>query len=493
MAMKFKQLVAPLMLVNKSRLAKNSFWGIAASGGQTLLLSLFFVILARRYEPSTFALFLIATTIYQLFSAFSTLGLSQWFTRTLVGTENRADIINTFLKVQLISGIIFYVVNIAVAYSMYQDTLIRHLAVILGVNIIFDNIIYGLQALNVAEFKQKKNFTILFIDSILKFLASCILFIYPLPIIAFAIILICIRLTTVNIFLKIGSSDVPSFRKLIAYKISWKEIKSIVVANWTFVIIGSISIIYWRIGNLIVSKTLPLMDVANYEIAYKILSLALVLPIIVSSTVFPSLVEMRKAGNMERLMKYFHRVFLIYLGYSVLVYTFFFSFSDVIIPYTFGEKFAGNVIYTKQMFLAILVFPTVLLQANVLIAIHKEKVDMWLNAISLVLNVLICIGGLYFYKSLTVVNLAIFTSFLVFHICQDVYLVRNKITTTAKVIKMYALMGAVVGSYVILSKYLQPVFLFCMFWSFIGLLVVGNLVKYNKETKRYTFKPHLFS
>jgi len=47
----------------KSRLIKNSFWGIAANGLQSVLVSLFFVIVARKYTTGEFAFFLIANTI----------------------------------------------------------------------------------------------------------------------------------------------------------------------------------------------------------------------------------------------------------------------------------------------------------------------------------------------------------------------------------------------------------------------------------------------
>ncbi len=490
--MRLNKLSTPLRSLGKSRTVQNSIWGILASGGQTVLLSLFFVILARKYDRSVFAIFLIATTIYQFLSAFSTLGLNQWFTRAIVHAENKVEIINKFFKVQFISGILFYLCNIAVAYSLYDDKLLQHLAVLLGINILFDNIIYGIKALNVAEFQQKKTFVIMLGDSVLKFLASCILLVYPLPVIYLAVILIGIRLLTLNIFLGFGSSKLISFSKLIAHKISWKELKSIVLANWAFVIIGSVSMIYWRIGNLIISKTLPLDDVANYEVSYRVFSLALILPIIVSTTVFPSFVELYKAGEMKKLKEYFHKIFIIYLTYSLLVFTFFYSFSDFLIPFAFGEKFLDNAPYTKEMFLAVLVFPTVLLQANMLVALHKEKIDMWLNVLSLVVNVAFCLVGLYFVKSLTVVNLAIFASFLVFHIVQDVYLIKNRITNLKTVIGVYLFLAGVVIAYALLSKYVNPVILFILFWAILGTVVISTTIKFS-GLKQLLKNPQSFS
>ena len=47
----------------RSRLIKNSFWGIAANGLQSVLLSLFFVIVARKYTTNTKIAAAVKTTI----------------------------------------------------------------------------------------------------------------------------------------------------------------------------------------------------------------------------------------------------------------------------------------------------------------------------------------------------------------------------------------------------------------------------------------------
>jgi O-antigen/teichoic acid export membrane protein len=475
--MKNKKIKESFSFLTRSRLFKSSFWGIAANGFQSILLSLFFVIMARKYTEAQFATFLIANTIYQFLAAFSTLGLGQWFTREVVKAEDKSELVNKFLKMQIYSGVFFYAVNIIIAFALYKDPTIQYLAVILGINIIFDNIIYAIRSLNVAEYKQQKTFVILLIDSLFKFLAACILLIYPMPVLTLSLILIIIRFVTLNVFLIFGSSNTLNLKQLLLYKISFAEVKKIVAPNWAFIIIGSVSIVYWRIGNLIISKMLSLTDVANYEVSYRVFSLALILPLIISTTVFPSLVELNKAGNKEKFNAYFHKVFLLYLLYSLLTYTFFYSFSDFIIPFAFGEKYIGNIMYTKQMFLTVLVFPTALLQANVLVAMHKEKSDMWLNIISLAVNVAFCFTGLYFYKSLTVINLSIFASFLVFHICQDVLLLKYGIVQMKNIIGFYLAVGLSMGAYVLLSPYTHPVLLFICFWIFAALVIVYSITR----------------
>ena len=170
---KFPQLI-------KSPIFVNSSWGIISQVLQSILLSLFFILIARNYTTQVFANFMIATVLYQLLAAFSSLGLSQWFIREITGTENKKDLVNKFFKIQIYAGVTFYSINIVLGFLLYNDRLIHILTILLGINIIFDNLINAIKCINISEFKQKKSFVILSIDAFLKFSATCFLFIYPL-------------------------------------------------------------------------------------------------------------------------------------------------------------------------------------------------------------------------------------------------------------------------------------------------------------------------
>jgi O-antigen/teichoic acid export membrane protein len=119
------------------------------------------------------------------------------------------------------------------------------------------------------------------------------------------------------------------------------------------------------------------------------------------------------------------------------------------------------------MFLTILVFPTAVLQANVLVAMKYEKLDMWFNVISLITFLTFCSIGIYFFKSLTVINISIFLGFLFFHILQDIVLVKKKVSSSRNVFEFYILSILSVASYILLQKLLNPVVLFLGYWTII--------------------------
>jgi O-antigen/teichoic acid export membrane protein len=163
------------------------------------------------------------------------------------------------------------------------------------------------------------------------------------------------------------------------------------------------------------------------------------------------------------------------LFYGLFAYTFVTSFSTELIPLLFGEKYSQTASFCNEMFLTILIFPAVLFQANLLVALKMEKIDMYLNLLSLVVNLTIAILGLYFTNSLSAVNYSIFISFLIFHLTQDYFLVKKGITQIEQLISFYILMGIVLFAYSLLKMVLPVLYLFPIFWTTIFLLLLPQL------------------
>jgi O-antigen/teichoic acid export membrane protein len=257
------------------------------------------------------------------------------------------------------------------------------------------------------------------------------------------------------------------------YKISREEVKSIIFRNWPFLVISSVSIVYWRIGNIIISKTLSLLDVAMYEISFRLFSVAQILPIVISSSLFPHLIKLYNTGDKMKFSSLYRKYFYLFLLYGLLMYTFIYSFADQIIPFVFGGKYLITPVYAKQMFLTILLFPTAIYQAILLISMKLERVDMSINLISLAISVMSIMIGLSFSKSLSVINYSIFISFTVFHLCQDVILVNKQVTTVKAVFQFYIFIAVFTLGYIWLASKVSHVIAFSAIW---GLAAVIGLI-----------------
>ena len=355
----------------KSKLIVNSFWGVAANLLQNILFSVFFIIVARVYNPTDFSSYILANTIYGLLLAFSSLGLGQWFVRRLLEDIDKERLIHQFFKLQFIIGVAFYLLMMVTTWMLYKDHLVRQLSLIIGINIIFDNIIYVIKHVNIAQMDQKKTFLIQTIEAVLKFILGLVVVVFPVSMVTLALIIITLRFITLNVFISLGTSFPVRIAYLLKVKIDTKVIKEIVSDNWPFIVIGSMSVLYWKIGNLFIANYLSLKEVSHYEISYKLFSMAEIIPVIVSSSVFPVLLKKLNEDRVSA-MKFYNKVFLAYTFYGLLSFTFIDSFAQQIVPFLFGSKYIITAKYCKEMFFTILIFPTAILQANLIISLHTS-------------------------------------------------------------------------------------------------------------------------
>ncbi|MCX2477730.1 oligosaccharide flippase family protein [Pedobacter sp. MC2016-15] len=460
-----KSQFSPKNIFGRSGLVSNSLWGIVSTLFQTLFLSAFFVILSRQYSITEFSHFLIANTIYQLIVGFSSMGLGLWFIREYGHeTDDRDTLVYRFIKVQGFLGIVFYAINIALAFVIYEDQQIRMLTLILGTNIIFDNIIYALKHLNIAQSEQRKTAIIMAVEGLLRLIAGCLLFVLPISLAYLSIVLVVIRLLTVGVFIQIGSGGSISLKKLWLFKISWADLQKNVLMNWKFILIVGSSILFWRSATIIISKYLTAADVANYEISYKIFSIFTMLCIVASTTIYPRFVKLIAANDYEKIRSLYSVISMGFGLFVIFSYAFMYSFSDILITLIFGDKFltAGNCM--KEMFLTLIVFPTVFLQANLLVAMKLEKMDMLLNFMALVINLTCSLIGLHFFSSLSVLNYSIFISFTIFHISQNILLIRMKINTIQSAVAFYVAAAAFILCYQFASQAFDALIVFACFF-----------------------------
>lgn len=408
------------------RLIANGFWGVGSNLLQTVLLSLFFIVLARMYDAEEFAIFLVASSFCQLISSVSSLGLSVSFGREYMEVSDPVMLSLRYLKLQVVLGFIFYFICLVAAMSLYADWPILKLVAVLGAGIISDNVIQALRTINVLESKQRLTVPVVVSDNVIKFGASCLALFGRLPIFELAAIMTLTRLTFLPLLLKMGTSGRIRLADVLRISIGFSEIRRVVSANWVFAIIGSISIIFWRVSNIIIAKQLGSADVANYEVSFRIFSVYLLVPVVLASTVFPRLVRLASINASVELRKLYEKSFLLALVLGLLAFVFVLSWGEDVQALLFGEQYArGGCL--PQMFLTALVFPVVLLQANLMVVFRMEKADMYFNVVALVLNVGLSLALLCRSKDLALVNYSTFVAFLVFSLLQVILLVRRRL------------------------------------------------------------------
>lgn len=459
----------------KNLLIQNSLWAIFSNIFQNIIFSLFFIVLARIYSQEVFSSYIIANTLYGLLLSFSSLGMAQWFIRTDDG-KGKHEVAQLFFTIQLLSGFVFYILNVFFSYILYQDTVIHLLSILLGFNIVYDNLIYVYKTINIANYEQKKTFSILSIEAVLKLLLAVLVYFIMPSIIIVSIFLSGFRLITLAIF---SFYSKQRFRFTLFQKTSLHslhQVLSTIYTNRFFLFIGSISVMFWSLGGILVSKLLSFEDVAHYEISYKLFTMAEVIPLMILNTFFPLIVKRINQNTAENI--YFFR--LLSFGnilYGLMAYTFVFSFSAQFIPFLFGEAYRETHIYCTEMFLTMSIFPSVLYQANLLIALKQEKIDMYLNLLSLLLNISIASIGMFLNQSLSSVTYSIFIAFFVFHLSQEYFLIKKGVSHLRDAVVSYSILFGGIILYPLLSRYISVYFLYPLIWIVVFISIIPILKK----------------
>jgi O-antigen/teichoic acid export membrane protein len=319
---------------------------------------------------------------------------------------------------------------------MYSDdTKIIQISSILGLNVLFDNLIYSIKAIHTAERTQFLILKITLIESFIKLSMVVVFYFRPFNFLLFLFLLVACRIFTLilsyrslPLHVKIEIRELKTYiniRKIIKVK----RIRSLIYEGRVFVIIGSINVIFWRINSLLLSKLTDKTDVGNYEVAFKLFSIAQIIPVILMGTIYPVL--SKNNSDNKIFLETSKKAYLQLLIFSVYTSLSAFFLSPYLITWFFGTEFKESIVITQHMFLALIPFSLSLVQAYILIASHHEKIDMWLNIINLIINSIL---GYILIKSFGLIGsvYSISISFLLFYIIQSVFLKKYNIDYLSK-------------------------------------------------------------
>ena len=469
----------------------NSTVAIVSNVLQNFLLSVFFVILARSYGPTLFAQYVVANSLYQLIAVIAPFGLLSYFVREYSQRpDDRHDLLKDFFQIEFLLSLFGFATVVAIVLGLRYETEIVVLATILGINLFFDNFIYYIKSVNVAESRQFYSALPVIIEAILKILLGVALILLHLSLVQISIFLVGFRFITLFIalnFVRGTSALIPQRLREwveIASKIRWKRLQNLLSYAKHFAVIGTISIIYWRINVLVLSKFVERSEVSYYEVGTRLFYILQMVPVTYLLSLYPYLAKAHKE-NVEK--------FLV-LGRSALSDVTVFSLgigvpcailSPVIVSVLFGAQYAPAGPIGSIIMWTIVPFSIGNLQAYLLIASGNEKIDMWLNVFALSMDLLFLFLLIPTYKALGA-SYSIFISMCFFVLVQEFILARKRFHIWEGMLGKYLILLGIQMLPLLfsdtLSRYLcigivQLVFWFAVFrWKLVRLELLRRLV-----------------
>ena len=370
-----------------------------------LVIGFFINIYVIRYlGPSQFGLLSYAISFVMLFSAIAALGLDNIVVRDLVKeSEKRNELLGSAFFLRLIGAVISLLLIalgvVLTSESSYNIILIS----IIAVSSIF-------QAFNVIDFyfqstvKIKYSVYVRTFAFIIPTVIKLFLIIYKYELIYFAIVT-----SLENILMSIGFIVVYQFNKLKIFQ--WQVTKSralqLLKDSWPLILSGLVISIYMKIDQIMIKKMLTDTEVGLYAAAVKISEAWYFIPLSISSSLFPAIINAKKNSEilyLNRLQKLYDLLAGIAIAISVPV-TF---WAGDIINILLGVKYlpAASVM-TIYIWAGVAVFLSVA-SSQFLVSENLTKVAFLRSFIGMIINVIL---NLIFIPSMGIVGSAWATLF----------------------------------------------------------------------------------
>jgi len=314
---------------------ENTGWLFFESISRMVIALLVAVYVARYLGPSNYGLLSYATSFVVLFSALATLGLDNIVVRDLVGDEKKRDeLLGTTFVLKIIGSILLLGILAVAVRLTTNDNFTNLLIFIIALATIF-------QSFNVIDFYFRSKVLSKYavyaqtISGISSAIIKLLLIYFGMGLIYFAAVMV-----VESVILAIGLITTYTKQKLNIF--NWRTkfdlAKRLLRDSWPLILSGVAISIYMRIDQIMIKEMLDTKAVGNYAVAVRLSEVWYFIPMAITSSVFPAIINARKISEKlyyGRLQKLYDLMTWLAIGIA-LATTF---FANDIIRLLFGVQY----------------------------------------------------------------------------------------------------------------------------------------------------------
>jgi len=293
--------------------------------------------IARYLGPEQFGLLSYAQSFVFLFTAIATLGLDGIVVRELVKDESKRDVLlGTAFGLKLIGAIVILPVLFLAVQVTNNDDYTNLLVFIIASATIFQsfNVIdFYFQSKVLSKYVALANTVVLALSSVIKI----VLLLNEAPLLAFALMIVfdglVLAIGLVYFYIK------KSGFKLFSWTFDIAEAKRLLNDSWPLILSGLVVSVYMRLDQIMIKEMLNDVAVGQYAAAVKISEAWYFIPIAITSSLFPAIVEVRERSR-ELYMIKLQQLYRLMIWLSVTVALTVTFLSDAIVFYLFGDAYS---------------------------------------------------------------------------------------------------------------------------------------------------------
>ena len=302
----------------------------------SMVVALFVGIYVIRYlGPERFGLLSYAMSFVALFSAIATLGLERIVIRNLVqANEDKDKLLCTAFILKAIGGLLLIILVFIGVQFTSSDKFTKMLVLIIAGGMLFQsfNVIdFYFQSRVLAKFTSFAQICSIFVSSVTKLMLIAIH--APLVWFAWAFVL-------ENVVLAIALILVYHKQKLEFLR--WRFEKSLAMEllrdSWPLILSGLAIMVYMRIDQIMIKEMLDSKAVGNYAAAVRLSEAWYFIPMAISSSLFPAIINARKVSEefyYDRLQKLYD--LMVWMGIAIVIPTT--LLADPIVKILFGNQY----------------------------------------------------------------------------------------------------------------------------------------------------------
>jgi PST family polysaccharide transporter len=344
-----------------------------------------FAWVARYLGPEQFGLMNYAIAFVALFSVFSTLGLDNILIREIVSNpEKRKEYLGSALLLKFVGAFVLLITATLISYFINsENTVINFFVFIISLGYIFksfDVIDLWFKSQVKSKYSVYSRAPAFFLISLLKI----VLILTQAPLVAFVWMFSLDFFIASLLLLYFYSKKVSD--SIFEWKIKIATIKNLLKDSWPLMLSGVAVVIYMKIDQVMIGNMLGEKELGIYSAAVKLSEAWYFVPMIIASSVFPSILKARKK-NKELYLKRIQMLYDFFTWFTISVALAVTFLSPYIINILYGSEYAlASTVLSIHIWAGVFVFLGVA-SSNYLIAENLTKITFYRTLIGAFMNV----------------------------------------------------------------------------------------------------------
>jgi len=318
--------------------ANNAIWLFSEKGLRAIEAFLVGLWIARYLGPEDFGLLNYAYSFVFLFTAIGTLGLDQIVVKDLVNKGASRDLIlGTTLGLRAIGFVVMGLLIFLILKLLNGTEQVNKLIWIITFSVLF-------QSFNGIDFyfqSKVESKYITWVNMIMVVISACVkiaLIVYQADLIYFAWVYCLETIISAIGYIYFYKREGLSLHK---WKFSWTTAKGLLSRSW-FLIVGTIATaIYMKIDQVMIKDIIDDRAAGLYSAAVKACSIWLFVTVVITQSIFPSLVKLKKK-NQELFLNQLQHLYNILVKIAIVACIVYTVFADWIIKFLFDLEYAES-------------------------------------------------------------------------------------------------------------------------------------------------------